>query len=101
MENPKVEPNPRRKNVTIVEKSKMNAIDVGQREIGPVSSAPRHLVDLYQQSKKGKGQHESHFTTESEAQKCDDMNIDANGEDVQMDENEDNPIDDSDIFGDL
>ena len=88
MENPKVEPNPRRKNVTIVEKSKMNAIDVGQREIGPVSSAPRHLVDLYQQSKKGK------------SQKRDDMNVVANGEDVQMDENEDNPIDVSDIFGD-
>jgi len=62
---------------------------VGQREIGPVSSAPRHLVDLYQQSKKGK------------SQKRDDMNVVANGEDVQMDENEDNPIDDSDIFGEL
>jgi hypothetical protein len=29
------------------------------------------------------------------------MNIDANGEDVQMDENEDNLLDDFDIFGDL
>ncbi|KAG2577932.1 hypothetical protein PVAP13_6NG171600 [Panicum virgatum] len=48
-----------------------------------------------------KGQHESHFTTEPEAQKRDDMNIDANGEDVQMEENEDNLLDDFDIFGDL
>ena len=101
MENPKVEPNPRRKNVTIVEKSKMNAIDVGQREIGPVSSAPRHLVDLYQQSKKGKCQHESHFTTELEAQERDDMNVDASGGDIQMGENEDNLLDDIDVFGDL
>ena len=62
---------------------------------------PRHLVDLYQQSKKGKGQHESHFTTEPEAQKHDDMNVDTNGEDVQMDENEDSLLDDFDIFGDL
>ena len=62
---------------------------------------PRHLVDLYQQSKKGKGQHESHFITEPEAHKRDDMNVDTNGEDVQMDENEDNLLDDFDIFGDL
>ena len=55
---------------------------------------PRHQVDLYQQSKKGKGQHESHFTTEPEAQERDDMNVDASGGDVQMGENEDNLLDD-------
>ncbi|XP_039827084.1 uncharacterized protein LOC120688775 [Panicum virgatum] len=62
---------------------------------------PRHLVDLYQQSKKRKGQHVSHFTAEPEAQKRDDMNVDTNGEDVQMDENEDSLLDDFDIFWDL
>ena len=61
----------------------------------------RHLVDLYQQSKKGKGQHESHFTTEPEAQERDDMNVDASGGDVRMGENEDNLLDDIDVFGDL
>jgi hypothetical protein len=40
MESPKVEPNPRRKKVTIVGKSKVNATDAGQRDIGPVSAAP-------------------------------------------------------------
>jgi len=29
------------------------------------------------------------------------MNVDTNGEDVQMDENEDSLLDDFDIFGDL
>jgi len=40
-------------------------------------------------------------TTEPEAQKRDDINVDTNGEDVQMDENEDSLLDDFDIFGDL
>jgi hypothetical protein len=42
---------------------------------------PEHLVDLYQQSK-NKGQHESHFITELEAQKRDDIVVGANDEDV-------------------
>jgi hypothetical protein len=66
---------------------------------------PKHLVDLYQQNKnKGKGQHESHFTTEPEAQKGGCMFVDTkgNGEDVQMDESEDDLLmNDADIFGDL
>jgi len=63
---------------------------------------PKHLIDLYQQSKgKGKGQHESHFTTEPEAQKRDNMDIDAkgNGEDVQLDDDDD--LLDDDVYGDL
>jgi len=65
---------------------------------------PKHLVDLYQQSKnKGKGQCESHFIAEPEAQpeKRDDMVVDASNGDVQMDESEDNLHDDFDLFGDL
>lgn len=67
---------------------------------------PKHLVDLYQASKnKSKGQHESHFTTVPEAQleKRDDEVIDAKGkgEDVKMDDNDDDLLDDYDIFGDL
>jgi hypothetical protein len=64
---------------------------------------PKHLSDLYQQSKiKSKGQHESHFTTEPEAQKRDDMIIDAkgNGEDIQKDDDDD-LLDDVDLYGDL
>ena len=64
---------------------------------------PKHLVDLYQQSKnKSKGQHESHFLTEPEArpEKRDDGVVDARGG-VRMDESEDNLLDDFDIFGDL
>ncbi|XP_021321419.1 uncharacterized protein LOC110437327 [Sorghum bicolor] len=64
---------------------------------------PKHLVDLYQQSKnKSKGQHESHFLTEPEArpEKHDDGVVGASG-DVRMDESEDNHLDDFDIFGDL
>jgi len=62
---------------------------------------PKHLVDLYQQSKnKGKGQHKSHFITDLEAQpeKHDNMVVDASVG-VRMDE--DNLLDDFDIFGDL
>ena len=61
----------------------------------------RHLVDLYQQIKRWKGQHESHFPTELEAQKHDDMNVDTNGGDIQMEENKNNLLDEFDIFGDL
>jgi phosphoribosyl-AMP cyclohydrolase len=63
---------------------------------------PKHLVDLYQQSKnKGKGQHESHFITEPESQKRDDTVVNANDENVHMDGSEENLLDDMDIFGDL
>jgi len=101
-ESPKVEPNQRRKDVIIVGKSKVNATDAGQRDIGPVSAAPPGTwLTFTNRARKGKGQHESHFTTEPEAQKRDDINVDTNGEDVQMDENEDSLLDDFDIFGDL
>jgi len=39
-ESPRVEPNPRRKKVTIAGRSKVNATDAGQRDIGPVNAAP-------------------------------------------------------------
>ena len=39
-ESPRVEPNPRRKKVTIAERSKVNARDAGQRDIGLVNAAP-------------------------------------------------------------
>jgi hypothetical protein len=62
----------------------------------------KHLVDLYRLSKnKGKDQHESHFITESEAQKRDDIVVNANDENVHMDGSEENLLDDMDIFGDL
>jgi hypothetical protein len=68
---PSVNSDPRRKEVTIAGKSRANAIDAEQRDIGPADAAPpKHLIDLYQQSK-NKGQHESHFITEPEAQKRD------------------------------
>jgi hypothetical protein len=60
---------------------------------------PKHLVDLYQESK-NKGQHESHFITEPEAQKRDDIVIGANDEEVHLDGSED-LLDDIDIYGDL
>jgi hypothetical protein len=63
---------------------------------------PKYLVDLYQQSKnEGKGQHESHFIIEPEAQKRDDIVVNANDENVHMDGSEENLLDDIDIFGDL
>ena len=66
---------------------------------------PKHLVDLYQQSKnKGKGQCESHFIAEPEAQpeKRDDTAVGASGGNVQMDESEDDLLKNNfDIFGDL
>jgi len=100
-ESPRVEPNPRRKKVTIAgeqgECYRCGAKGYWSRKC----RTPRHLVDLYQQSKKEKGQHESHFTTEPEAQERDDMNVDASGGDVRMGENEDNLLDDIDVFGDL
>jgi hypothetical protein len=65
----------------------------------PSLRTPKHLVDLYQQSK-NKGQHESHFITEPEAQKRDTTVIDANDEDVHLDGSED-LLDDIDIYGDL
>jgi hypothetical protein len=37
---PRVNPDPRRKEVTIVGKSRANAIDAEQRDIGPVDAAP-------------------------------------------------------------
>ena len=37
---PKGRANPRRKKMTIVGKSKVNATDAGQRDIGPVSAPP-------------------------------------------------------------
>ena len=39
-ESPRVEPNPRRKKMTIAGRSKVNATDSGQRDIGPVNDAP-------------------------------------------------------------
>lgn len=63
---------------------------------------PKHLIDLYQQAKKkDKGQPESHFTTEPEAQKRNDMDVDAkgNGGDVQLDDDDD--LLDDDMYGDL
>jgi hypothetical protein len=65
----------------------------------PDSRTPKHLVDLYQQSK-NKGQHESHFITEPEAQKRDDIVTSANDEDVHLDGSED-LLDDIDFYGDL
>jgi hypothetical protein len=63
---------------------------------------PKHLVELYQQSKnKGKGQDESHFITEPEAQKHDDIVVNANDENIHMDESEENLLDDMGIFGDM
>jgi hypothetical protein len=61
---------------------------------------PKHLVDLYQQGKM-KGQHESHFITEPEAQKRDDIVVDANDENVHKDGSEGNLLSDFGIFGDL
>ena len=69
--------------------------------------APKHLVELYQgvsRSKDMESPHKSHFTTEPKAQECNNMLVDAkgNGEDVQMDESEDDLLDDNfDIFRDL
>jgi hypothetical protein len=37
---PRVDPNPRRKEVIIVEKSRANAIDAEQGDIGPADAAP-------------------------------------------------------------
>jgi hypothetical protein len=66
------------------------------------SRTTKHLVDLYQQSKnKGKGQHESHFITVLEAQKRDDIVVNANDANVHMDGSEENLLGDMDIFGDL
>jgi len=39
-ESPRVESNPRRIKVTIAGRSKVNATDAGQRDIGPVNAAP-------------------------------------------------------------
>jgi hypothetical protein len=69
--------------------------------------ATKHLVELYQSSSKSKdkeSQHNSHFTTKPEVQERDDVLVDAkgNGEDIQMDESEDDILDDDfDIFRDL
>jgi hypothetical protein len=60
---------------------------------------PQTPRQLYQQSK-NKGQHESHFITEPEAQKRNDIVIGANDEDVHLDGSED-LLDDIDIYGDL
>jgi hypothetical protein len=60
---------------------------------------PKHLIDLYQQSK-NKGQHESHFISEPEAQKHNDIVIGTNDEDVHLDGSED-LLGDIDIYGDL
>ena len=101
-ESPRIELNPRRKKVTIAGRSKVNATDAGQRDIGPVNVTPPDTwLTSTNRSRDGKGQHESHFTTEPEAQERDDMNVDASGGDVRMGENEDNLLDDFDIFGDL
>jgi hypothetical protein len=63
---------------------------------------PKHLIDLYQQSKnKGKGQHKSHFITKPKAQKCDDIVVNANDENFHMDGSEENLLDDMDISRDL
>jgi hypothetical protein len=99
---PKVEPNPRRKKMAIAGKSKLNATYAGQRDIGPVNVAPPGTwLTSTNRSRDGKGQHEFHFTTEPEAQKHDDMNVDTNGGDIQMEENKNNLLDEFDIFGDL
>jgi hypothetical protein len=42
----------------------------------------------------------SHFITEPEAQKHDDIVVNANDENIHMDESEENLLDDMDIFGD-
>ena len=70
-------------------------------------STLKHLVELYQspsRSKDKESQHEPYFTAEPDATKHGDMLVDAkrNGEDVQMDESEDDLLDDNfDIFRDL
>ena len=54
-ESPKVEPNPRRKKMTIVGKSKVNATDAGQRDIGPISAAsPDTWLTFTSRARKGK-----------------------------------------------
>ena len=101
-ESPKVEPNPRRKKGDHSGEEQGECYRCGTKgHWSHKCHTPRHLVDLYQQSKKGKGQHESHLTAEPEAQECNDMNVDASGGDVRMGENEDNLLDDIDVFGDL
>ena len=87
-----------------------------QEALIPKLPHPKHLVDLFtcrvKNKGKGQGQHESPFATEPEAQKRDDttgpeaqkrddMKFDANGGDVQMDDNKDDLLDDYDIYGDL
>jgi len=72
----------------------------------PKLSCPKHLVELYQSSSRSKDketQHEPYFTAEPDATKHGDMLVDAkrNGEDVQMDEDEEDLVDDFHIFRDL
>jgi hypothetical protein len=103
-ENPREDLILRRKEVTTVGKSKTDCYRCGTKgHLSHNCLTPKHLVDLYQHSKnKGKGQHESHLTTKSEAQpkKHDDMTVGASGG-VRMDKSEDNLLDGFDIFGDL